>query len=154
MTQYAQREDVLRELGGEPSVLKQRIEKRRWDDEPLTTVTVDGLEFEVPTSVLVRIDKRIEQASSRLNTAILAAYEREPFEPYPDHLVQATAQLAAFGVPTVDGQLPDYLKRMKEDVDRYFGMIADKLLDLGIPDAPRPYHRAPAATVVKLGGGL
>lgn len=153
MTAYATREDVLRELGGTLPVLQQRFDVRRWNEEPVETVTVDGLEFEVPTALLVRIDKRIAAASSRLNTAILAAYETEPLEPYPDHLVEAAAMLAAFNTPQVDGVLPEYLKRMVESVDKYFAKIAATEIDIGIPGGPRPRYRAPAASVVPLGGG-
>lgn len=151
MSAYATREAVLAELGGTQPVLEQRFDRRRWVDETLTAVTVDDLEFKVPASILTRIDRCIRQASSRLNTAILEAYKAEPTEPYPDHLIQATAQLAAFNAVNTDGARPEYLRQMAEEVDEYFTRIADMKLDLGIVGETRPDHRVPGVTVVRIG---
>jgi hypothetical protein len=144
---YATREDVLRELGGDEETIKERIGLRLWTGD-MTEMTVDLLEFEVPDHILARIDVRIEHASSRLNTAILAAYKGEPASPYPPHLVQATAQLAASQCCTTDGARPEYLREMVKDVDSYFSKIAAMQLDLGI-EGPRESHRAPAAYVAR-----
>lgn len=152
MTAYCTREDVLRELGGDRPTIEQRFDVRKWLEEALIDVTVDTLEFAIPTSVAARIDKRIAQASSRLNTAILMAYQDEPFVPYPAHLVQATAQCAAYESVNTDGTRTDYMREMKKDVDAYFLKIADMKLDLGIVGA-RPKHRTPGVHVSPLGGG-
>lgn len=149
MPAYATREDVLAELGGDRPTLEQRFDRKRWVNETLTSVTVDGLQFDVPTSILTRIDRRIRQASSRLNTAILEAYQAEPPSPYPDHLVQAAAQLAALNTVNTDGTRPEYLREMAASVDEYFTRIADMKLDLGIAGNDRPNHRAPGVTVVQ-----
>ena len=138
---------MLRELGGDRETIEERIGVRKWS-EPVTSVSCDGLTFDMPDSVLVRIDKRIEQASSRLNTEILAAYKGEPDSPYPPHLVQAAAQLAAFQVCVTDGARTDFLREMDKDIKGYFAKISAMQLDLGIL-GPRPNHRAPAAYVAK-----
>jgi len=144
---YATREDVLRELGGDEETIKERIGLRIWTGD-MTEMTVDLLVFDVPDHILARIDVRIVQASSRLNTAILTAYKGEPTSPYPPHLVQAAAQLAATQCCVTDGARPDFLREMVADVDRYFAKIADMKLDLGI-EGPRESHRAPAVFVAR-----
>ena len=147
MPTYATREDVLRELGGDLETIQSRLGLLKWN-EAVTEVTVDGLAFDVPDSILARIDVRITQASSRLNTAILAAYKGEPPVPYPPHLVQATAQLAAYQCCSTDGARTDYLREMDKDVKAYFAQIAEMKLDLGI-EGPREGHRAPAVFVAR-----
>ncbi len=149
MPAYATREGVLRELGGDRPTLEQRFDRRRWVDESLTLVTVDTLDFKVPTSILVRIDERILQASSRLDTAILEAYKAVPTSPYPEHLAQAAALIAALNTVNTDGTRPEYLRQMAKEVDEYFTRIADMKLDLGIDGEARPDHRAPGVTVVR-----
>ena len=147
MAVYATREDVLRELGGDRPSLEERFSTRKWN-EATESVTVDGLTFDFPTSLLVRIDVRLRNSSSRLDTAIFTAYEDVPSEPYPPHLVEATAKLSAFDSVNSDGTRPEYLREMKQDVDTYFLKIAAMELDLGIA-GPRANHRAPAAFVAR-----
>jgi hypothetical protein len=152
MPTYATVEDVLRELGGDRPALEQRFDVRKWEDEPVTSVTVDGLTFDMPDSLLTRIAVRIDHASSRLDTAILAAYKATPTAPYPLHLIRAAAVLAAMTSVTTDGTRPDYIRDMGEDVKAYFGKISKMELDLGI-EGPRPRHRTPAVFVARGVGG-
>lgn len=147
MTSYATREDVIRELGGTADMLKERLGEQLWT-APMTSVTVDGLTFDVPDHILLRIDTRIVQASSKLNTKILAAYKGEPAAPYPPHLAEAAAKIAATQCCTTDGARTDYLREMSKNVDAYFDQIAKMELDLGI-EGPRESHRAPAAYVAR-----
>ncbi len=153
MPTYCEREDVLRELGGDQPTIQKRFDLRKWEGgEPLESVTVDGLTFDMPTSIMLRIDVQISFASSRLNTAILNAYKAEPAS-IPPHVTKAAASIAAFEMVTTDGVRTEYMRAANTDALTYFDKIAKWELDLGIV-APRPVHRTPAVFLAQgVGGG-
>jgi phage gp36-like protein len=146
MPTYCTTEDVLRELGGVRETIEERFDVRLWSGA-VTSVTVDGLTFDMPDTILARIVKQIDFASSRLNTTILNAYKAEPAI-VPAHLTQAAARIAAWGSCPTDGTRPQYLRDAYDDALTYFDKIAKMELDLGIV-TPRPRHRAPAAYVAR-----
>jgi phage gp36-like protein len=151
MTNYCEREDVVRWYGGTEDNVRMHFDSQLWLT-PLTSFTVVGLTFDVPTTVLLRIDEAIADASSELDTRILQAYLARPTE-IPRHLRKAAAKLAAFDAVADDGVLTDRLKEGHKQVIEYFDRIAKKQLDLGIV-APRPANRGPIVKVVQIGGTL
>jgi len=146
---YCAREDVIRWYGGTEANVRMHFDERLWDT-PLTSFTIDGLTFDIPTTLLLRIDATITTASSRLDSAILQAYMARPTD-IPAHLRHAAAKIAAHDACADDGVLSDRIRRGAEDAKEYFAMIAAKTLDLGIT-TPRPNYRAPALQVVTIGG--
>lgn len=144
MPTYAQREDVLRVLGGTKETLQRFFGTRLWKaGGPATMVTVDGLEVEVPDSILTRVDAELEHADSRVDAYVLKAYEARPTT-VPAHLRSATAKLAALDCITTDGARTKYLEQMANETRSYLKDLAAAKLDLGI-EAPRPKMRRPAA---------
>jgi len=148
MTNYCEREDVVRWYGGTEANVRMHFDERLWLT-PLTSFTVDGLTFDVPTTILLRIDSTIETASSLLDTKILQAYLARPTT-IPPHLRHAAAKIAARDALADDGVLTDRIRRSVEEVSAYFDDIANKRLDLGIV-APRPANRGPIVQVVPIG---
>jgi|SRR5690606_665375 len=151
MPNYCEREDVIRWYGGTEANVRMHFDSRLWST-PLTEFTVDGLTFDIPTTILLRIDSTIETASSLLDTKILQAYQALPTT-IPPHLRHAAAKIAARDALADDGTLTDRIRRGVEEVDAYFDDIANKRLDLGIV-TPRPAYRGPVVKVVKIGGTL
>jgi phage gp36-like protein len=148
MTLYCERVDVIRWLGGTQANVMMYFDSQLMETD-LTDFEIDGLEFEIPTTILLRIDATIETASSELDTRILQAYLALPTT-IPAHLRHATAKLAARDALTDDGVLTDRIRRGVEEVERYFDKIAKKELDLGIV-SPRPANRGPIVKVVSIG---
>lgn len=151
MANYCEREDVVRWYGGTEDNVRMHFDSQLWST-PLTSFTVVGLTFDIPTTILLRIDEAIADASSELDTRILQAYLALPTE-IPRHLRKAAAKLAAFEAVADDGVLTDRLKEGHKQVLEYFDRIAKKELDLGIV-APRPANRGPIVKVVQIGGTL
>jgi hypothetical protein len=116
---------------------------------PLTSFDIDGLTFNLPTTILLRIDATIETASSVLDTRILQAYLALPTT-IPPHLRHATAKIAARDALADDGVLTDRIRRGVEEVETYFDDIANKRRDLGIV-SPRPANRGPIVKVFSIG---
>ena len=151
MANYCEREDVIRWYGGTEANVRMHFDERLWSTA-LTAFTVDGLTFDLPTTVLLRIDSTIETASSLLDTKILQAYLALPTT-IPPHLRHAAAKIAARDALADDGVLTDRIRRSVEEVNAYFDDIANKRLDLGIV-APRPANRGPIVKVVAIAGAL
>jgi phage gp36-like protein len=151
MTNYCEREDVIRWYGGTQANVMMYFD-RQLLEEDLTEFEIDGLTFDLPTTILLRIDASIVTASSELDTRILQAYLALPTT-IPPHLRHATAKLAARDALTDDGVLTDRIRRGVEEVMVYFDHIANKRLDLGIV-SPRPANRGPIVKVVAIGGTL
>jgi len=149
MPNYCEREDVIRWFGGTEANVRMHFGSQLWAG-PVTSFTVVGLTFDIPTTILLRIDEAIADASSELDVRILQAYQALPTE-IPRHLKKATAKLAAYEVVADDGVLTERLKQGHDQVIEYFGQIAKKQLDLGIV-APRPAYRGPTVMTVSLGG--
>ncbi len=149
MPNYCEREDVIRWYGGTQANVMMHFDSQLLDT-PLTSFTSDGLTFDIPTTILLRIDAAIADASSELDVRILQAYKALPPPPYPRHLVKATAKLAAFECVADDGVLTDRLKEGRAQVKAYFDEIAARKLDLGIVE-PRPAYRGPRVMVVRIG---
>ncbi len=79
MALYATQEDVLRVLGGTLRTVQSHFSRSLWDGGvPVTVVTVDTLDFEVPDTVLARIDKQLGFADSRVDGYVLQAYKSRP----------------------------------------------------------------------------
>ena len=135
MTNYCEREDVIRWYGGTDANVRMHFDLRLWST-PLTSFLIDGLTFDIPTTILLRIDACIETASSQLDTQILQAYKARPTT-IPAHLRHAAAKIAARDALADDGVLSDRIRRGVEEVKAYFDDIANKRLDLGIVE-PRP----------------
>lgn len=148
MANYCEREDVIRWLGGTQDNVMMHFDLQLMST-PLTSFTVVGLTFDIPTTILLRIDEAIADASSELDVRILQAYLALPTT-IPRHLSKATAKLAAFEVVSDDGVLTDRLKEGHEHVLGYFDRIANKSLDLGIVE-PRPAYRGPVVAVFSIG---
>lgn len=151
MANYCEREDVIRWYGGTEDNVRMHFDAQLWST-PLTSFTVVGLTFHIPTTILLRIDEAIADASSELDTRILQAYLARPTE-IPRHLRKAAAKLAAYEAVADDGVLTDRLKEGHKQVLEYFDRIARKELDLGIVE-PRPANRGPIVKVVSIGGTL
>jgi hypothetical protein len=148
MTNYCEREDVIRWYGGTQANVMMHFD-RQLLEEDLTSFTIDGLTFDLPTTILLRIDATIETASSALDTRILQAYLALPTT-IPPHLRHAAAKIAARDALADDGVLTDRIRRGVEEVNAYFDDIANKRLDLGIV-TPRPANRGPIVKVVSIG---
>lgn len=148
MTNYCEREDVIRWYGGTQANVMMHFDSQLLST-PLTSFTVVGLTFDVPTTILLRIDEAIADASSELDTRILQAYLALPTT-IPRHLRKAAAKLAAFEAVADDGVLTERLNAGRAQVLEYFDRIAKKELDLGIA-APRPANRGPIVKVVSIG---
>lgn len=151
MPNYCEREDVIRWYGGTEDNVRMHFDSQLWSTA-VTSFTVDGLSFDIPTTILLRIDATIETASSMLDTKILQAYQALPTT-IPPHLRHAAAKIAARDALADDGVLTDRIRRGAEEVAAYFDDIANKRLDLGIV-APRPANRGPIVQVVRIGGTL
>jgi phage gp36-like protein len=151
MTNYCEREDVIRWYGGTQANVMMYFD-RQLLEEDLTEFEIDGLTFDLPTTILLRIDASIVTASSELDTRILQAYLALPTT-IPPHLRHATAKLAARDALTDDGVLTDRIRRGVEEVMVYFDHIANKRLDLGIVE-PRPSPRGPIVKVVSIGNAF
>ena len=149
MPNYCEREDVIRWYGGTQANVMMHFDSQLLDT-PLTSFTSDGLTFDIPTTILLRIDAAIADASSELDVRILQAYKALPTPTYPRHLVKATAKLAAFECVADDGVLTDRLKEGRAQVMAYFDEIAARKLDLGIVE-PRPAYRGPRVMVARIG---
>jgi len=148
MTNYCECEDVVRWYGGTEDNVRMHFDSQLWETA-LTSFTVVGLTFDIPTTILLRIDEAIADASSELEVRILQAYLALPTT-IPRHLSKATAKLAAFEAVADDGVLTERLKEGHKHVLEYFDRIAKKELDLGIV-APRPANRGPIVQVVQIG---
>jgi len=148
MPNYCEREDVIRWYGGTQANVMMHFDSQLLDG-PLTSFTIDGLTFDLPTTILLRIDATIETASSALDTKILQAYQALPTT-IPPHLRHAAAKIAARDALADDGVLTDRIRRGVEEVNAYFDDIANKRLDLGIV-APRPAYRGPRVMVARIG---
>jgi hypothetical protein len=148
MTNYCEREDVIRWLGGTQANVMMHFDSQLMAED-LTEFEIDGLTFDLPTTILLRIDATIETASSVLDTRILQAYLALPTT-IPPHLRHAAAKLAARDALTDDGVMTDRIRRGVEEVTAYFDDIANKRLDLGIV-APRPAYRGPFVKVFPIG---
>jgi phage gp36-like protein len=148
MTNYCEREDVIRWLGGTQANVMMHFDSQLMAED-LTEFEIDGLTFDLPTTILLRIDATIVTASSELDTRILQAYLALPTT-IPPHLRHAAAKLAARDALTDDGVLTDRIRRGVEEVMVYFDHIANKRLDLGIT-APRPAYRGPFVKVFPIG---
>lgn len=151
MPNYCEREDVIRWFGGTQANVMMHFGSQLMTT-PLTSFSVVGLTFDIPTTILLRIDEAIADASSELDVRILQAYMALPTE-IPRHLRKATAKLAAYEVVADDGVLTDRLTKGREQVTAYFDDIANKRLDLGIV-APRPANRGPIVQVVSIGNAF
>lgn len=151
MPNYCEREDVIRWYGGTQDNVMMHFDSQLLAGD-LTEFEIDGLTFDLPTTILLRIDHTIETASSLLDTKILQAYQALPTT-IPPHLRHATAKLAARDALVDDGTLTDRIRRGVEEVHAYFDDIANKRLDLGIVE-PRPSYRGPIVKVVQIGGSL
>jgi phage gp36-like protein len=151
---YATQEDVLRILGGTLDGVKAHFPADLWDgDYALADVTVNGNEFEVPETILSRIDTELANAQSRLEGYILQAYMGKPDEPVPLHLTQSCARLAAYNVLVDDGVKTDFITSLRDDTQSYMKDLAASKFDIAI-EGERPNYRAPAAIVVRgVGGG-
>lgn len=151
---YATQEDVLRILGGTLEGVQEHFPLSLWDgDYPVTEVTVDGNAFDVPDTVLARIDNEIATAQSRLEGYILQAYQSSLTEPVPAHLAQGCARLAAYNVLVDDGVKTDFIKSLRDDTHAYMKDLAAAKFDLGITDSSRPNYRGPAVMIFKGVGG-
>lgn len=151
---YATREDVLRILGGTLEDVQKYFSVALWDgDYPLTEVIVDSNAFDVPDTLLERIDKEIATAQSRLEGYILQAYQAKPTEPVPLHLTQGCARLAAYTILSDDGVKTDWVTNLRADTLRYMKDLSEAKFDLGITDESRPNYRFPAAMVSRGVGG-
>jgi phage gp36-like protein len=148
MTLYCERDDVVRWYGGTQDNVMMHFDSQLLSTA-LTSFTVVGLTFDLPTTILLRIDEAIADASSELDTRILQAYLALPTE-IPRHLRKAAAKLAAFEAVADDGVLTERLKEGHAQVLAYFDRIARKELDLGIV-APRPAYRGPTVKVFPIG---
>jgi phage gp36-like protein len=148
MTNYCEREDVIRWYGGTQANVMMHFDSQLMATD-LTEFTVVGLTFDIPTTILLRIDEAIADASSELDTRILQAYLALPTT-IPRHLAKATAKLAAFECVADDGVLTERLKEGHKHVLEYFDRIAKKELDLGIV-SPRPSPRGPIVAVFPIG---
>jgi phage gp36-like protein len=148
MPNYCEREDVIRWYGGTQANVMMHFDSQLLDG-PLTSVTTLGLTYDLPTTILLRIDESIADASSELDVRILQAYMAYPTT-IPRHLMKATAKLAAYECVADDGVLTERLKEGRAQVIAYFDDIANKRLDLGIV-APRPAYRGPRVMVVPIG---
>jgi hypothetical protein len=148
MTNYCEREDVIRWYGGTQANVMMHFDSQLMDTA-LTSFDIDGLTFDLPTTILLRIDSTIETASSALDTRILQAYLALPTI-IPAHLRHAAAKIAARDALADDGVLTDRIRRGVEEVKEYFDDIANKRLDLGIV-LPRPANRGPIVQVVPIG---
>jgi hypothetical protein len=148
MPNYCERVDVVRWYGGTEDNVRMHFDSQLWLT-PLTAFDIDGLTFDIPTTILLRIDSTIETASSVLDTKILQAYLALPTT-IPPHLRHAAAKIAARDALTDDGVLTDRIRRGVEEVNAYFDDIANKRLDLGIV-APRPANRGPIVKVFPIG---
>lgn len=148
MPNYCEREDVIRWLGGTQDNVMMHFDSQLLST-PVEPFTIDGLTFDLPTTILLRIDATIETASSMLDTKILQAYMALPTT-IPAHLRHATAKIAARDALADDGVLTDRIRRGVEEVAQYFDDIANKRLDLGIVE-PRPANRGPKVQVVSIG---
>lgn len=148
MTLYCEREDVVRWYGGTEDNVRMHFDSQLWSTA-LTSFTVVGLTFDVPETILLRIDEAIADASSELDTRILQAYLALPTE-IPRHLRKAAAKLAAYEAVADDGVLTERIKEGHNQVLAYFDRIAKKELDLGIV-APRPAYRGPVVKVFPIG---
>jgi len=151
MANYCEREDVIRWYGGTEDNVRMHFDSQLWSTA-LTSFTIDGLTFDIPTTILLRIDSTIVTASSMIDTKILQAYQALPTT-IPAHLRHATAKIAARDALADDGVLTERIRRGVEEVAAYFDDIANKRLDLGIV-APRPANRGPIVKVVRIGGTL
>ena len=151
MTNYCEREDVIRWYGGTQANVMMHFDSQLLTGD-VTEFAIDGLTFDLPTTILLRIDATIETASSMLDTRILQAYLALPTT-IPPHLRHAAAKIAARDALADDGVLTDRIRRGVEEVKAYFDDIANKRLDLGIV-APRPANRGPIVKVVAIGGTL
>jgi hypothetical protein len=147
MANYCEREDVIRWYGGTEDNVRMHFDSQLWGGA-LTSFTIDGLTFDIPTTILLRIDAAIETASSLLDTKILQAYKARPTS-IPGHLRHAAAKIAARDACADDGVLTDRIRRGVEEVKSYFDDIANRRLDLGIVD-PRPPYRVPAPMFLPL----
>lgn len=151
MPNYCEREDVIRWYGGTQDNVMMHFDLQLMST-PLTSFSIDGLTFDIPTTILLRIDATIETASSVLDTKILQAYLALPTT-IPGHLRHAAAKIAARDALADDGVLTDRIRRGVEEVNAYFDDIANKRLDLGIV-APRPAYRGPIVQVVSIGNAF
>ena len=153
MAEYAEREDVLRVLGGTLDIIQTRFDLSLWDGAfPVTEVTVDGNAFDMPDTLLARIDRQVTDANSRVDGYILKAYRARP-APVPEHLRSATARLAAYHTMSTDGVRPDYVREDHKETLAYLKDLASGKFDLGIV-SPRPRTRRPAFHVsLGVGGG-
>ena len=151
MTNYCEREHVIRWYGGTEANVRMHFDSQLWSTA-LTSFSIDGLTFDIPTTILLRIDDAIVTASSMLDTRILQAYQALPTT-IPPHLRHAAAKIAARDALVDDGVLTDRIRRAVEETTAYFDAIANKKLDLGIV-APRPPNRGPIVQVVSIGGAL
>lgn len=151
MPNYCEREDVIRWYGGTQDNVMMHFDAQLMST-PLTSFSVVGLTFDIPTTILLRIDEAIADASSELDVRILQAYQALPAT-IPRHLTKATAKLAAFECVADDGVLTERLKEGHKHVLEYFDRIAGKQLDLGIV-APRPPNRGPIVQVVPIGNAF
>jgi len=146
MPLYATQEDVLRVLGGTLRTVQSHFARSLWDGGyPVTNVTVDDNDFDVPDTVLTRIDKQLEFADSRVDGYVLHAYKNRPTT-VPPHLVSATARLAAYHVLTTDGVKTDYTTQLHKETLAYMKDLAAAKFDLGI-ETPRPRYRFPGAVI-------
>jgi phage gp36-like protein len=149
---YCVIEDVLRVLGGTLETVQMHFDRQMWDGAyPVTPTTVDDNTFDMPDTLLIRIGKQIEFATSRIDAAVFAAYKAQPTT-IPNYFVLACAQIAALASVNDDGVRTDYLRNTDAEVKVFFDRIAKWELDLGIP-APRPDHRTPGVGIVNVGGG-
>lgn len=153
MPVYAEREDVLRKLGGTLDTIQARFDRRLWDGSyPLTTISVDDNDIEIPDTILTRIDQELIDANSRVSSAVLAAYQAEPTT-VPAHLRASTARIAAYHVLATDGVQTEHIKMLHKETESFLRDLAGGKMDLGIT-SPRPKHRRPAAMVSRgVGGG-
>ena len=144
---YADQEDVLRVLGGTLDTVQTHFDRRLWGTHPLTSVTVDDNTFDVPDTILDRIEKQLVFADSRVDGYVLQQYKTRP-PSIPPHLTLATAQLAAYHSLPTDGVKTEYIKDLHKETLSYLRDLSNGKLDIGVV-APRPRARAPAAIVVK-----
>jgi phage gp36-like protein len=146
MPAYATREDVLRVLGGTERVAKEYFGRSLWlPPNPLTSVTVDGNTYDVPSTIIARIDDQLEVSDSVINGFILAAYKATPTT-VPRHLTRSAAGMTAYHVLVSEGVKTQYVRDLHEEALMFQRALRDGKIDLGIPD-PRPAHIAPYAEV-------